>query len=116
MVTSVNKWLSISAIVLFTGLIGYYEPGMEARSIALPAGRLHPFHVSTTEINHNATDKTLEISCRIFIDDFESCLSKQYHTKADLSAANVKTTMDTLVKKYHQHTFADKSRWQTGID
>ena len=64
------------------------------------AGVPHPFHVSTLEINHNATDKTLEISCRIFIDDFESCLSKQYHTKADLSAASVKTRMDTLVKKY----------------
>jgi hypothetical protein len=61
---------------------------------------LHPFHVSTTEINHNAPDKILEISCKVFTDDFESALAKQYHTKADLSAVNMKTAMDTLVKKY----------------
>jgi hypothetical protein len=61
---------------------------------------IHPFHVSTTEINHNATDKTFEISCKIFTDDFESALAKQFHTKADLSAAAMKTAMDTLVKKY----------------
>jgi Domain of unknown function (DUF6702) len=61
---------------------------------------IHPFHVSTTEINHNASDKTFEISCKVFTDDFESVLTKQYHTKADLSAITMKAAMDTLVKKY----------------
>jgi hypothetical protein len=68
--------------------------------IILVLNVIHPFHVSTTEINHNASDKTLEISCKVFIDDFESALARQYHTKADLSAVNMKTAMDTLVKKY----------------
>ena len=43
---------------------------------------LHPFHVSTTEINQNAKDKILEISCRIFTDDFESILEKNYKTQS----------------------------------
>ena len=30
----------------------------------------HPIYVSVTEIEHNAAEKTLEISCRIFTDDF----------------------------------------------
>ncbi|HKB43609.1 MAG TPA: DUF6702 family protein [Chitinophagaceae bacterium] len=90
MVTSVNKWLPVSAFII---LIGFIKNPMQIT-------RLHPFHVSTTEINHNASDKTLEISCKVFIDDFESALAKQYHTKADLSAVNMKTAMDTLVKKY----------------
>lgn len=60
----------------------------------------HPFHVSTTEINHNAADKTLEISCRVFTDDFESALTKVFNVKADFSNPAIKTTMDTLVKKY----------------
>ena len=34
------------------------------------AGSQHPFHVSVVEINHNAEDKTLEITCKIFTDDF----------------------------------------------
>jgi len=57
-------------------------------------------HISTTEINHNAADKTLEISCRVFPDDFETALLKQFKTRADLSSASMKKEMDTLVKKY----------------
>ena len=84
MFLSAYKWILYSVVGLF---------------YSLSTGG-HPFHVSTTEINHNPTDKTLEISCKIFIDDFENCLTKQYHTKVDLSSASVKTAMDTLVKKY----------------
>ncbi|MCZ4242951.1 DUF6702 family protein [Pedobacter punctiformis] len=60
----------------------------------------HPLHVSTTEVNFNAKDKTLEVSCRIFTDDFESILSKLYKQKTDLSKPAMKTAMDELVKKY----------------
>jgi hypothetical protein len=60
----------------------------------------HPLHVSTTEVNFNAKDKTLEISCRIFSDDFESVLVKLYKQKTDLSNPSMKTAMDALVKKY----------------
>ena len=76
MVTSINKWLSVSAFILLAGFI----------KNPIQITRHHPFHVSTTEINHNTSDKTLEISCKVFTDDFESALTKQYHTKADLSA------------------------------
>ncbi len=100
MVTSINKWLSVSAFVLLTGFVGYY-PLRAKEAVFSPAIKEnHPFHISTTEINHNAKDKSLEISCRVFTDDFEACLSKLYHTKADLSSVNMKATMDTLVKKY----------------
>ncbi|WP_316802175.1 DUF6702 family protein [Pedobacter nototheniae] len=60
----------------------------------------HPLHVSTTEVNFNAKDKTLEVSCRIFTDDFESILSKLYKQKTDLSKPAMKIAMDDLVKKY----------------
>ena len=56
--------------------------------------------MSVVEINHNATDKTLEISCKIFTDDFEKILSKNYNAKVDLINPPNKTAMDTLVKKY----------------
>jgi len=45
---------------------------------------LHPLHLTTVEINHNATDKTLEITCKTFWDDFESILSKVNGSKVDL--------------------------------
>ena len=110
MAESFYKWLPVSLLVYFFSI----QIPDGGTNVLIPgnsrAGELHPFHVSTTEINHNAGDKTLEISCKIFVDDFESCLSKQYHTKVDLSSASVKTAMDSLVKKYlitHLHISAD---------
>ena len=60
----------------------------------------HPFHVSVVEIEHNSADKTLEISRKIFTDDFENALAKNYKTKVDLINPPNKAAMDTLVKKY----------------
>ena len=60
----------------------------------------HPFHMSVVEINHNGQDKTLEISCKIFTDDFEKVLAKNYNTKVDLTNPSNKAVMDSLVKKY----------------
>ncbi|WP_316735344.1 DUF6702 family protein [Pedobacter aquatilis] len=62
----------------------------------------HPLHVSTTEVNFNQKEKTLEVSCRIFSDDFESILSKTYKQKTDLVNPALKNQMDVLVKKYLQ--------------
>ncbi len=84
MVSVLFKWLAL--VVLNTQLVA--ETGK------------HPFHVSTTEIHHNVAEKTLEISCRIFTDDFEAALAKQFNTKADFANEKGKATMDTLVKKY----------------
>jgi len=67
---------------------------------SVKAGIKHPLHVSTTEVSFNARDKTLEISCRIFSDDFEAILAKLYKQKTDLSNQNMKKAMDELVKKY----------------
>ena len=60
----------------------------------------HPIHISVIEINHNAADKTLEISCKIFTDDFEKILAKNYKAKTDLINPPNKAAMDSLVKKY----------------
>ena len=110
MVSSLNKWSAFISPLILSVSVLFMLPAREER---MPKS-LHPFHVSTTEINHNATDKTLEISCRIFIDDFEACLSKQYHTKADLTAASAKTAMDSLVKKYLGSHLQIKADGKTG--
>ncbi|KQB99596.1 DUF6702 family protein [Pedobacter sp. Hv1] len=60
----------------------------------------HPLHVSTTELNFNAKEKSLEISCRIFTDDFETILAKQFKTKTDLAKPAMHKAMDELIKKY----------------
>ena len=60
----------------------------------------HPLFVSVTEMNYNAADKNLEISCKLFTDDFEKTLSNVYHTKVDLSAPANKSEADKLVAAY----------------
>ena len=60
----------------------------------------HPLHVSTTEIEFNSKEKSLEISCRIFTDDFETILAKQFKTKTDLNKPAMHKAMDELIKKY----------------
>ncbi|QNK61377.1 hypothetical protein H7F33_12460 [Pedobacter sp. PAMC26386] len=60
----------------------------------------HPLHLSSTELNYNAKEHVMEVSCRIFTDDFEDVLSKKYKVKADLSAAAKHKEIDLLVGKY----------------
>lgn len=60
----------------------------------------HPLHVSTTEMNFNSKEKSIEISTRIFTDDFERILAKNYKTKTDLSKNELHKDMDILIKKY----------------
>ncbi|MDN3587316.1 hypothetical protein QWY86_11595 [Pedobacter aquatilis] len=69
----------------------------------------HPLHVSTTEVSFNQKDKTLEVSCRIFSDDFESILAKTYKQKTDLVNPALKNQMDALVKKYLQNHLVIKA-------
>lgn len=73
-------------------------------SLAFVAGSFstHPIFVSVTEIEHNAKDKTLEISCKIFTDDFEKTLRKAYNTHVDLLLSKDKPAMDKLVNNYVQ--------------
>ena len=94
-----NKWFGFS---LFSAilLIGAKNDLPPAHPVLTNWVSAHPFHVSVIEINHNAGDRTLEISCKIFTDDFEKSLAKNYKTKADLINPPNKAAMDTLVKKY----------------
>ncbi len=62
----------------------------------------HPIFVSVTEIEHNAKAKTLEISCKIFTDDFEKTLRAAYKTHVDLLDPEIKPAMDKLVNDYVQ--------------
>ena len=90
MVSSFYKWLVIPVLgVLWTSA----APKVD-----------HPFHVSVVEINHNVADKTLEISCKIFTDDFEKVLAQNYQTRIDLINPPDKKAMDTFVKKIYRVT------------
>lgn len=61
---------------------------------------LHPFHVSASEIEYNAKENRLEISSKIFTDDFEKVLERLYKTKADFNNKTLKPQMNGLVTQY----------------
>ena len=68
----------------------------------IPITGSHPIFVSVTEIEHNTKDKTLEISCKIFTDDFEKTLRQAYKTYVDLLKPKDKNAMNKLVADYVQ--------------
>ena len=68
----------------------------------------HPVHISVVEINHNQIDKILEISCKLFTDDFEGVLRQNYKSKVDLINPPNRNAIDSLVKKYILSHFSIK--------
>lgn len=77
MANSIFQWLIISAVAV-----------------------LHPFFVSVIELNHNPKEKSVEISMRIFTDDFEATLKKFGNTKIDLTNPTNKSATDELITNY----------------
>lgn len=60
----------------------------------------HPFFVSVTQIRENTKEKILEISCKIFTDDFEQTLRMHYHRHIDLLNPTDKAAMNKVVNDY----------------
>jgi hypothetical protein len=94
MAASVYKWFCLFVLTGCLALLSWTP----ARRADLRAA--HPYYISVVEINHNAKDKTLEISCKIFTNDFESTLEKNYKTKVDLTSPKDKAAMDKMVSDY----------------
>ena len=83
MASILYKWLIVFALTSFTT-------------------NHHPIFVSVMEIGYNVTAKTLEVSCKIFTDDFEQTLRQQNKTKVDLLDPAYKQAMNVLVNTYVQ--------------
>lgn len=90
MVQFLFKWLMVFSLV-------NYQTAITGES-----GSNHPIFVSVTQIEHNAKDKTLEISCKIFTDDFEHVLRRNYKGIVDLLQPKDKNAMNKLVSEYVQ--------------
>lgn len=88
-----NKWLLLTLLPS-----GLYINGIKEGE------NVHPIHVSVVEMNHNREDKALEITIKLFRDDFEKVLIKNNKTKVDLINPTDKAAMENLVNHYiYQH-------------
>lgn len=63
----------------------------------------HAIYVSVTSIEHNAKEKTLEVSCKLFTDDFEKVLRNIYKSSVDLINPKDRSAMDKLINNYVQN-------------
>jgi hypothetical protein len=66
----------------------------------------HPFYVSVTEVNQNRAEKSLEISCKFFADDFEHVLEKTFNARLDITTDKDKTSFDKHIPDYIQKHLA----------
>ncbi|MEO6069294.1 MAG: DUF6702 family protein [Chitinophagaceae bacterium] len=91
MVILFYKWFFVS---LFSAFSLFNVTDKKAENVK------HPFYVSVTEINHNAKEKTLEISVKIFADDLEDVLKQNYKTPVDVSSEKGEAQNGKLIKDY----------------
>lgn len=71
-------------------------------SFLVPA---HKFYLSLTEIRVDTKKQTLDVSCKIFTDDFEDLLLKKYGKKTDLSASTKNKEVQDLIIRYITENF-----------
>lgn len=64
----------------------------------------HPFYISMTDISYNEKTHEVEVSVRIFTDDFENTLRKQHsNINIDIEHPANQTQMNGFVNDYIQH-------------
>lgn len=84
-----SKWL---LLVTSIGVFSSFEKKADAA--------FHPFYVSVTEVAHNASEKSLEVSCKFFADDFEHVLEKAYKIQLDITTEKDKASFDKFIPDY----------------
>jgi hypothetical protein len=62
----------------------------------------HPYYVSVVQIDHNAKEKSLEISVRVFTEDIEQALKKSSGANVNIIHPKDKAAADKIVYNYFQ--------------
>lgn len=68
----------------------------------------HKFYLSVTQIGYSDTDKALQITTRVFIDDIEKVLQMRYDFKAGLATDDESKLADEYLEKYLRTKFVLK--------
>jgi hypothetical protein len=106
MAASLYKWFSPVILTFFLGITLISASRREGGTRPLPGGKhllvggSHPLYITVTEINHNAKEKILEVSCKVFTNDLETVLEKVAGARVDLSALKDKPASDKLISAY----------------
>ncbi|MEM6721388.1 MAG: DUF6702 family protein [Bacteroidota bacterium] len=60
----------------------------------------HKFYVSVTNIEHSEADNALQITTRIFIDDFQRVLKERYDLQEELASEKDAKVVEAYMQKY----------------
>lgn len=61
---------------------------------------LHKYYISVTQINYIEEKQSVQITSRIFIDDFENILRARYDKSITLAGKDELKIVDTFIEKY----------------
>ncbi len=102
MAFSSYKW-SVTAL-LFVAFSLFSGFSAQNEAAALP----HPFYVSVTEMEYNGAEKALEMSCKVFTDDFEKILVKATGGSVDIYHPKDKALLEKQIADYIKKHFVVK--------
>jgi hypothetical protein len=60
--------------------------------------KAHPFYIGVTEIRYDSKKKTMQVSCKLFMDDVQEAMYKTYQQKVDFTRG--KKQYEKLLQKY----------------
>lgn len=69
---------------------------------------MHKYYISVTQINYVSEKQSVQITSRIFIDDFENILRERYDESITLAGKNEPETVNAFVEKYLKDRIAIK--------
>ncbi len=69
---------------------------------------VHKFYVSVTNVEYYDKGKALQITSRVFIDDFEKALEERYEVKTLLGTSEEIQNADVFIQKYLKAKFLVK--------
>jgi len=63
----------------------------------------HPVHISVTNIDYNINKNAFDLSIKLFADDFEKIINKNYNTTINLGDKNENKNCNKLIDSYIKH-------------
>jgi hypothetical protein len=69
---------------------------------------LHKFYISTIRVEYKPTNKTLQITMRIFIDDLQKTINKNFDKDYELALPNETKEVDSYIQQYITKMFSVK--------
>lgn len=66
---------------------------------------IHKYYVSVTSVKYSDKEHTLQITSRVFIDDFDELLKQRYDIKSNLATKKENPLAEDYIKKYMKQKF-----------